>query len=44
MGALLPSCSDNRLQNAAAITSSGSADIHGTFKQTGAGSTLTELA
>ena len=41
IGLLLTSCSDNRLQNAAAITSSGSAAIHGTFKQTGAGSTIT---
>jgi hypothetical protein len=41
IGALLPGCSDNRLQNATAITSSGSAAVHGTFRQTGAGSTLT---
>jgi hypothetical protein len=41
VGFLLTSCSDNRLQNASAITSSGSSAIHGTFRQTGAGSTLT---
>ena len=41
IGLLFTSCADNRLQNATAITSSGSAAIHGTFKQTGAGSTVT---
>ncbi|MCW1887165.1 hypothetical protein OKA04_20670 [Luteolibacter flavescens] len=41
LGLLLASCADNRMENAAAITSSGSAAIHGTFRQTGAGSTLT---
>jgi hypothetical protein len=38
---LLASCADNRVNNAAAITSSGGSAIHGTFKHTGGASTIT---